>query len=639
MFIFSKYKIRKFIGGSILLGLLLSLQPLSMVPSVGRRESIDSLETTAVISPSLSFSTFFGGIGYNYGYYGADDGKSIAVASDGSCYVIGTTWSDDFPTLNAYDNTFEGSNDAFVAKFSTYGSLLWSTFFGGSNMEWGLDIGVASDGSCYVTGNTWSSDFPTLNAYDNTFNGGDYDFDAFLAKFSTNGSLLWSTYLGGNGYDFGYAVAIASDDSCYVTGCTASSNFPTLNAYDNTFNGGMFDVFIAKFSMSGSLLWSTFLGGSGYTEYGKSIAVASDDSCYVTGLTDSSDFPMLNAYDSTLGGDGDAFVTKFSTSGSLLWSTYLGGNDWDECGYGIAVASDGSCYVTGDTWSSNFPTLNAYDSILGGEADAFLAKFSTSGSLLWSTFLGGSDWDEGSDIAIDSNGNCYVTGCTDSSDFPIQNAYDSTYNNGNDVFVTKLSTAGSLLWSTYFGGSDYDKGTGIAVTSDESCYIIGSTNSSDFPTQNAYDNTYNGGPWDAFVTKLFKDLTEPIIRNIKHTPMNPTTKDNITFTCIATDECGIQSVTLYYRVNNGTWATIVMTLGALNTYQAILNLSFKVDDIVEYYFEAVDNSPNNNVAIDNNDGQFYKFTITKTQGSSAYSFLTFLIVMPIITYLLKKRRK
>jgi len=457
-------------------------------------------DALAATYPKLIYSTYFGG------NEGNERGYGIAVTEDGSCYLTGQTESSDFPTQLAFNSTISGSRDAFVTKLSGSGSLLWSTFFGGSNWEIGYDISVAGDGSCYVTGFTESSDFPTRNAYNSTYGGNG---DVFLAKFSSIGQLLWSSYLGGNESDEGKSIAVASDGSCYVTGETRSSDFPTQNAFDSTPDGGYRDAFVSKFSTNGSLLWSTYLGGN-VTDSGFSIAVSDDGSCYVAGFTGSSDFPTQNAYDSTYNGwFTDGFVAKLSASGSLLWSTYLGGASWDEAS-GITVASDDSCYVTGYTSSSDFPTQNAYNSTYRLEGDAFVGKFSADGNLLWSTYLGGNEMDRGRDITVTNDGSCYVIGYTYSSNFPTKNAYDSTYD-GYDAFVTKFSSEGFLLWSTYLGGSEGgEQGYSLAVTEAGSCFVTGRTTSDDFPTENAYDDTL-GGFRDAFVTK-FDDtpITQPL---------------------------------------------------------------------------------------------------------------------------------
>jgi hypothetical protein len=427
---------------------------------------------------------------------GTETGEGITITEDGSCYVTGLTWSNDFPTSNAYDSTYNGKAEAFISMFAVDGSLLWSTYFGGNDSDKGCDIVVADDGSCYVVGWTQSYDFPTKNAYDETYNGGNRD--VFVSKFASNGFLLWSSYLGGENIDNGYSIAVANDGSCYVTGITESNDFPTLNAYNDT-KGEVFDTFVTKFNASGALLWSTYLGGNSI-DHGRDIAVTSDGSCYVTGMTMSTNFPTLNAYDDSQNGDwGDVFVSKFNASGSLLWSTYLGGSLVNE-GSGITVTSDGSCYVTGVTTSTDFPTQNAYNDTYGVWGDAFLTKFDANGSLLWSTFLGGNKGDEGYDVTISNDGCCYVVGQTYSNNFPTKNAYNATLSGRGDVFISKFSSDGFLLWSTYLGGSETEWGLDIAVTKNGWCYLTGKTWSADFPTKDAYDDTTDGS--DAFVTKF-----------------------------------------------------------------------------------------------------------------------------------------
>lgn len=312
--------------------------------------------------------------------------------------------------------------------------------------------------------------------------------------------LVYSTFLGGGSSDYGYAIAVESGYA-YVTGYTLSSGFPTVNAYDATL-GGVADCFVTKLSVDGqSLVYSTFLGGTS-NEYGRGIA-AESGCAYVTGYTVSSDFPTANAYDPTYNGGDDCFVTKLAADGqSLVYSTFLGGTSGDN-GYGIAVES-GCAYVTGQTLSSGFPTVNAYDSTLSGSSDCFVTRLAADGqSLVYSTFLGGTSNEQGWGIAVES-GCAYVTGYTQSSDFPTVLAYDSTHNGGNDAFVTKLAANGqSLVYSTFLGGASTDYGNAIAVENGFA-YVTGRTLSSDFPTANAYDATHNGGD-DCFVAKLTAD--------------------------------------------------------------------------------------------------------------------------------------
>jgi hypothetical protein len=321
--------------------------------------------------------------------------------------------------------------------------------------------------------------------------------------------LLYSTYLGGSGYDnSGYGIAVDGAGSAYVAGSTSSADFPTTpGAFDTTWNG-VTDAFVTKLSASGAALgYSTYLGG-GDADGGNGVAVDGAGSAYVTGYTDSADFPTTpGAFDTTLDGYSDAFVTKLGASGAALgYSTYLGGGDYDNSGVDLAVDGAGSAYLTGWTDSADFPTTpGAFDTTWNGLTDAFVTKLDASGAALgYSSYLGGSGFDYGDGIAVDCAGSAYLTGSTDSADFPTtQGAFDTTWNGLTDAFVTKLDASGAALgYSSYLGGSGFDGGFDLAVDGAGSAYLTGSTDSADFPTNpGAFDTTWNGGP-DAFVTKL-----------------------------------------------------------------------------------------------------------------------------------------
>src|SRR5215212_3658745 len=288
--------------------------------------------------------------------------------------------------------------------------LDYSTFLGGTTEDSGVGIAVDGEGRAYVTGTTLSANYPTTpGAFDTTFNGRE---DAFVTKLNASGSALaYSTFLGGSDSDQGLGITVR-EGRAYVTGATLSANYPTTSgAFDTTFNG-VFDAFVTKLNASGSaLVYSTFLGGSDLDQ-GESIAVDREGRAYVTGLTQSADFPTtLGAFDRTFNGPNDAFVTKLNASGSALaYSTFLGGSDID-LGGDIAVSGRGSAYVTGGTDSADYPTTpGAFDTTFnGGFRDAFVTKLNASGSALaYSTFLGGSDIDLGGDIAVSGRGSAYV---------------------------------------------------------------------------------------------------------------------------------------------------------------------------------------------------------------------------------------
>jgi hypothetical protein len=320
--------------------------------------------------------------------------------------------------------------------------------------------------------------------------------------------LSYSTYLGGSAEDDGEAIAVDSSGNAYVTGYTASTNFPTAGSpFQGTNGTSQVVAFIAKINSSGSgLLYSTYLGGTG-GDQAFGIAVDGSGNAYVAGVTFSNDFPTANPFQGTYGGNGDVFVTKVNASGSaLVYSTFLGGSQQDN-GTAIAVDTSGDAYVAGYTISTNFPTANAFQPSIasGGASNAFIAKFNSSGSsLLFSTYLGGNRTTQAFGIAIDSTNNVYVTGLT-GGNYPTANPLQGTFAGLDDAFVTKFNAAGSaLIYSTYLGGSGIDVGNAIAVDSSGDAYVTGSTTSSNFPTVAPFQASNGGGSsfGDAFVAKL-----------------------------------------------------------------------------------------------------------------------------------------
>jgi hypothetical protein len=393
----------------------------------------------------------------------------VAVDNSGCAYVIGAT-----------DGC--GYGRVFIWKLSADGrSLVYSTYLGGSKDEYGLGIAVDNSGYAYITGFTSSTDFPVLNPF--MSDPGDGSWDVFVAKLSdTGGNLISSTYLGGNGSDGGHSIAVDNSGSFFVTGQTSSTDFPTQNSFMSGRNSYM-DTFVTKFSADGqNLVYSTYLGGGEY-DYGNGISVDSSGCAYVTGWTESTDFPTWNPFMTDPGdGERDAFITKLSAGGqNLVYSTYFGGgaNDY---GNGIAVDSSGCAYVTGETESTDFPTWNPFMSNQGGY-DAFAAKLSADGqSLVYSTYLGGESDDYGYGITIDSSNCAYLTGKTASSNFPTENPLMGQGDYG--AFVTKLSANGqSLVYSTYLSGSHGACGESIEVDSSGDAYVSGNTYGVDFPTR------------------------------------------------------------------------------------------------------------------------------------------------------------
>jgi hypothetical protein len=454
-----------------------------------------------IIDPVLVYSTYLGGSGN-------DDSSGIAVDLLGRAYVTGTTDSSDFPTMDALQPTKSGDKDVFVAKLSTNGrALRYATYLGGSSNDSGHSIAVDLLGQAVVTGFTDSPDFPTKNALQPNLKTGIVQGDAFVAKLSADGrALRYATYLGGSSNDGGNGIAVDLRGQAYVTGFTDSPDFPTKNALQPTKDGDT-DGFVAKLSADGrALRYSTYLG-AGNDDSGSDIAVDLRGRAYVAGFTQSPGFPTKNALQPTINSlaPGDAFVTQLSASGSTLgYSTYLGGSDSEIVG-SIAVDLRGQAYVTGGTRSPDFPTKNALQSALGGSEDAFVVKFSPTGALLYSTYLGGREGDQGGGIAVDRQGQAYVTGGTVSSDFPIVNPLQADVSGNGSVFVAKFSADGlTLRYSTYLGGKEGNSAGKIAVDRKGQAYVTGTTQATDFPTVNALQPALGGGV-DAFVAKIRSD--------------------------------------------------------------------------------------------------------------------------------------
>ena len=400
-------------------------------------------------------------------------------------------------------------------------TLVYSTFIGGSGDDRGNAIAVDSTGNAYVIGTTVSPDFPTTaGAFDTTFNGGGSfgtEIDVFVTKLNASGSaLIYSTFFGGSRGENGNAIAIDSTGNAYLTGTTASLDFPTTpGAFDTSThgrNGSTAAVFVTKLNPSGSALtYSTFIGNLG-NDVTTAIAIDSTGNAYLTGFTISLNYPTTpGAFQTTHNGGNlnsfDVFVTKLNASGSaLIYSTFIGGSGASRAN-SIAIDSTGNAYVTGDTGSLGdySTTAGAFDRTHNGFGDVFVTKLNASGSaLIYSTFIGGGGGEAGYGIAIDSTGNAYVTGFTGSLDYPTTAGAFQTTNRGNqDVFVTELNASGSaLIYSTFLGGVGIDLGNGIAIDSTGNAYVTGLTSSPAYPTTPGAFQTTRAGSQDVFFTKL-----------------------------------------------------------------------------------------------------------------------------------------
>lgn len=373
--------------------------------------------------------------------------------------------------------------------------LVYSTFLGGIKHDSGEAIVSDSLGNTYVTGATESADFPVTREF--SFSS-DIRSDAFVSKFNHVGTLIYSTFLGGAGFDEGAAIAVDNDGNAYVTGRTGSTDFPITSGVIQDRMNTASDVFITKLNSDGSTpIYSTYLGGSG-DDRSKGIFIDTSGNAYICGNTNSSDFPRLNAFQTIYRGDTEAFISKINSTGrALVYSSYLGGSAYDGA-TSIRVDGSGNAYIGGITGSMNFPvTAGVVQNTLKGSKDLFISKVNPAGrTLLYSTYLGGNGEELGystdyvfdCNIAIDSSGNAYISAGTTSTDFPTTSGAVQTSNMGGlDAFFTKLDPrASSILYSTYLGGIHDEGANGITLDNSGNVYIAGATGSTNFPiTQGA----------------------------------------------------------------------------------------------------------------------------------------------------------
>ena len=478
--------------------------------------------TQALTIDPLLYSTFLGG---------STDARGLALAVDasGNVYVTGYTLSADLPTTpGAYRTSIGGAGtwDAFVVKLNPSGTApVYSTFLGGSNHDRGFAIAIDAAGDAYVAGYTNSSDFPTTpGALRTSFASGG--MEGFVTKLNPAGNaLLYSTFLGGTADDRIYAIALDANGEAFVAGRTKSPDFPvTPGAFGPTFQNTICGPvlcahgFVSKLDANGNtMVYSSYLGGRS-SDRGLGIAVDASGDAYVTGYTNSSDFPVTpGAYRTAFhaGACGsftcsEGFVAKVNATGTALsYSTFLGGSKTD-LAHEVAIDAGGAAYVTGETNSTDFPvTPGVYESAYAGTGTrhAFVTKLDATGStLVYSTFLGGSNTDQGHGIAVDASGNTYVVGRTNSSDFPITpGAVDTMFGGGatNDVFVSELGAEGTqLLYSTFLGGAADDWGNAITLDAAANVYVTGHTRSSNFPTTPGAFRTAYSGFAESFVAKL-----------------------------------------------------------------------------------------------------------------------------------------
>jgi hypothetical protein len=571
-------------------GLLRQLAPQSYQDVDGRRQEVQSRyvlidkqqvgfalgeydhNQPLVIDPVLNYSRLIGGTGV-YGEWG----KAIAVDSSGNMYVTGETASANFPvTAGAFQTTHGGGEgsipyDVYVAKINpSGGGVVYATYIGGASNDVSKSIVVDAAGHAYVAGETNSTNFPvTAGAYQTTRRGG---WDAFVTKLNASGSALnFSTYLGGTSHESEYGLAVDATGNIYLAGRTASANFPIAvgafqPARNTEFNNPeSYDGFVTKLNPTASaLIYSTYLGGS-RDEYLWGLAVGSDGSAYVTGSTYAANFPTTaGAYQSVKAApndnfDDDIFVTRLNPSGSsLLYSTFIG-SVGSERSSAIALDASGNAFITGLTSSATYPTTaGAYQTVYPGAplstTKCVVTKLNATGTaLVYSTFLGGANGDEGSGITVDATGNAVVVGSSDSPGFPTTaDAFQRQKNDKRDGFLARFNATGSqLLYSTFFGDNDFDRVMAVVVDGQSTAYFTGATTSSQFPvTEGSSWNLGGSNHSDVFVAKLsFNQSGFSISGQVTNDLGNPLINVPVIVTgslthTVYTDETG------HYSINN-----------------------------------------------------------------------------------------
>jgi hypothetical protein len=478
----------------------------------------------------VRFSTFFGGA-QNDGAY------AMALDREGNAWIAGSTSSrDSFPLLNPLQAEHGGGEDLFIARFNPNGELLFSTFFGGSGTDEPNAIAVHPDGHIIVVGYTRSIDFPvTEGAFQEEYAGGSAfgTGDGFILKLSGDGSrVLYASYFGGSGDDFPTGVAVGTDGSVYVVGETDSLDLPLKNPLQAVYAGGRTDGFVARFAPDlSSILFSSYLGGSNTEEWLR-VALDPAQHIYICGGTLSTDFPVTDGAFQTVHHvledfeNMDAFVVRLEPGGAgFVYSTYLG-NATGDAAWAIAADAEGYAYITGlisASWNEEDFQHGFQPEPGFGNSDAYVAKFKPDGSgLVWFSYLGGSAEDIGFDLALDADGDIYVTGITNSRDFPLVDAAQGRYGGGAwDTFVCKISADGKrLLYSSYLGGRSEEWGYGVDVDAAGAIWVAGQTMSSDFPTRNAWQPAYHapesgGRVFDACLTRLFPRPEPPPLNVVR----------------------------------------------------------------------------------------------------------------------------
>ncbi len=536
------------------------------------------------IDPSLVWATYYGG--------NADEtqGKST-VDYNGNVYSVGSTSSTNNIAATGHQNTNAGGTaDAFVVKFNSNEIRQWATYYGGNGNDQAFNCITDNNNNIYLLGYTNDSIPTTIGSHQNSYGGGS--LDAFLVKFNTNGTLLWTTHYGGSGTDYGRGCAIDNNDNIYITGYTSSPNNMAINGYQNTF-GGIFDGYLAKFNSNGIRQWATYYG-SNRVDYGNDCAIDNNNNIYLAGVTRTPNFSTVNlsnnGHQSNYGGGfQDALLVKFNSNGIRQWATYYGGSQ-SEAGSRCTVDSNNNIYLAGFTDSNDSISSGGHQNAHGGgPQDGFLVKFNSNGVRQWGTYYGGSDDDRITGCSTDNSNNVYVAGFTASSNNIASGGHQNTYGGDYDAFLVEFNTNGIRQWGTYYGDSGSDVGISCPVDNNGNVYLCGLTNSTNNISSNGHQNVL-GGNFDRFLAK-FQDSVTLLSTDLQKFEAHRITNDKIL---------------LEWTIDR-----------ANQVEQFIIERSF------DTYFETITRLPNNQLSfvdeINANTIVYYRLKTITTQGTITYS--------------------
>ena len=534
-----------------------------------------------IIDPVVrQWGTYYGGTSNEIGY-------SCATDASGNIYLSGYTRSTSgIATTGAHQTTYGGGlNDAFLVKFNSSGTRQWGTYYGGTGNDFGWSCATDTSGNIYLSGQTPStSGIATTGAYQTTFGGATED--AFLVKFNSSGVRQWGTYYGGTGQDYGLSCATDTSGNIYLAGITRSTSGIATTGAHQTNHGGYRDAFLVKFNSSGVRQWGTYYGGT-REEYGNSCATDASGNIYLSGYTSStSGMATTGAHLATFGGgDWDAFLVKFNSSGVRQWGPYYGGTA-GEAAYHCATDASGNVYLTGEAKSTTgVATTGAHQTSKGSFEDAFLVKFNSSGVRQWGTYYGGSGNDYGHSCATDASGNVYLAGDARNSNTGIATtgAHKTTLGGVRDAFLVKFNSSGVRQWGTYYGGTGDDKGRSCATDTSGNIYLAGQTRSNSGIATTGAHQTTSGGSDDAFLVKF--DACPAVysqdtitacdsytwIDGVTYSSSDTTAKDTLV------NAAGCDSiVSLFLTINNSTSA--IDTITACDSYTWIDGVTYYDDN-------------------------------------------------------------